>query len=82
MTNLVDQWIDRRNNSRAVGKRLTYDCLRARTEGVRVKCALGHRLSMSSSDGSASLDSVLKGVAFSTCKRCSDYISEQDCTEY
>ena len=82
MTLVVDQWTDRRNDARSIGKRLTYDCLQAKVDGARVRCALARRLSASSSDGSASLDSVLQGIAYSTCKRCPDYISEQDCSEY
>jgi hypothetical protein len=79
----ADQYVDERNNSRALGKRLTYDCMNAKVSPVdrRVRCSLGKILNMHSGDGSSSEDVILRGKCFSSCQRCTEFITESNCSE-
>lgn len=55
------------------GQRQTFDCFRAKPDGDKVYCSLGHQLSSNSNDGRMSLIAVLKGMTSSTCKQCPDF---------
>jgi len=67
--------------ARARAKRqIIYDCLQARVtqDGERVECRKGKRLDHSSTNGSKSLRTVLRGGGAAICQHCKGYKRNDD----
>lgn len=61
-----------RNRRREKSGRITFDCFNLKVRGNRVHCACGYLLGRAK-DGTADLNTVMRGILFGTCKVCKDY---------
>ena len=70
------EFIRKRNQSRLT-RRLTFDCLKAKYQGSRVRCVL-HPLSDVTEDFTLTIRQVIKTMTPKRCQTCPDYVSMGD----
>ena len=75
-TKNLDIMEEQRNQRRAKGDKLTFDCFYTRIRGKRVFCSKEKNLDSVSKDGSMLLTTVLHGRTPTVCKNCSDFDGE------